>query len=147
MFSPDEVAGIVDTFGALDREELVRACEETAFRRGVDLEEGSVEADLDAALAADALVAFEGRFVVGPAAFPTLPEGGEDLPHIMDVDRRSVDRAAAAADVREAIADEVEAAVADGDREHCRDLLYRCYEVEAWGPVAADEVRDLLDEV
>lgn len=147
MFSPDELAGIVDTFGALDREELERACSETAFRRGEPLEDDEVEADLEAALAADALVEHDGRFVVGPAAFPALPEGAEDLPHIMDVGRRSVDREAVAAAVGDAIAAEVEAAVADADRERCRALLDRCYEVEAWGPVDLGAERDRLESV
>ena len=55
MFSTDEVAGVVDLFGALSREEATMALSELAYRRGGDAPEG----DVDAALAAFALVAIE----------------------------------------------------------------------------------------
>lgn len=145
MFGPDELAGIVDTFGALERSELERACSETAFRRGEEFDEDAVDAAIAGAVESYALVEHDGRLVPGPAAFPTLPDGAEDLPHILDVDPREVDRAAVATGVAERLASEVDAAIEAGDRDRCEALLDRCYEVESWGPVEFDEARDRLD--
>lgn len=145
MFSPDELAGMVDTFGALDREELERACSETAFRRGESIEDGDIEAAIDDAVAEYALVEHEGRYVAGPASFPELPDGAEDLPHILDVGARRVDRAAVAESVAERVRSAVDDAVEAGDAERIESLLDRCYEVEAWGPVDLSDEREQLD--
>lgn len=147
MFGPDELAGIVDTFDALERSELVRACSEAAFRRGESIDEAAVEASIDAALDGYALIEHDGRLVAGPAAFPQLPEGAADLPHILDVGDRSVDRAAVADTAAERVRAAVDDAVDDGDAERAAELLDRCYEVEAWGPVDLAAARERLDEV
>jgi len=147
MFGPDELAGIVDTFDALERSELLRACSETAFRRGESIDEAAFEASIDEALTEYALIEHDGRLVAGPAAFPQLPEGAEDLPHILDVGDRSVDRAAVAETAAERVRAAVDDAVDDGDAERAAELLDRCYEVEAWGPVDLEAARERLDEV
>ncbi|GAB3679813.1 hypothetical protein GCM10028857_01680 [Salinarchaeum chitinilyticum] len=146
MFEPDELAGIVDTFGALERAELERACSETAFRRGADLEDDVVDAAIEDAIDAYALVEHDGRLVPGPAAFPTLPDGAEDLPHILDAGRRDVDRDAVAATVVDRFEAELVAAIDAGDRERCERLIDRSYEIEAWGAVELDGVRDRIDD-
>lgn len=133
MFTPDEVAGIVDIFGALTFEEVEKALSELAYRRGETLAEGAIED----ALEAFALVEFdqdgERLLVPGPAAFPELPEGSEDLPHIMDVDDRPVDRAAIEVAAAERLRRRVDRVVAAGDRSSARDLIEVSYDLEAWG--------------
>ena len=142
---PDDLAGVVDLFGALTRSELAEARSELAYRRGEDLREGAVEE----ALEAFALVAFErdGRelLAAGPAAFPTLPEGAEDLPHILDVDARDVDREAVGRAAEERLRAEAARAVADGDADRATELLDVSYDLEAWAPVSLDAVRERLD--
>lgn len=146
MFDPDELAGIVDTFGALDRSELLRGCSETAFRRGEEFDEAAASAAIDDAIESYALVEHEGRLVAGPAAFPTLPDGAADLPHILDAERRAVDRAAVAESVAERFEADVEEAVTADDRERCAALLDRSYEIESWGPVELGDERERLDD-
>lgn len=82
----------------------------------------------------------------GPTAFPTLPAAAEDLPHIMDVDRREIDREAAGDQVLARLRAEADAAVDDGDEQQCERLLDVSYDVEAWAPVEADVVRARLDD-
>lgn len=146
MFDGDELAGMVDCFGALTRDQLRQACSETAFRRGEDLDEAAVRDAIDDALAEYALVEHDGALVVGPTAFPTLPPGAEDLTHIMDVDPQSVDRAAVAGTVAEQFREDVREALDGADVERCRTVLDRSYDVESWGPVDVSEERDRLDE-
>lgn len=155
--SPDELAGVVDLFGALSRAELEAALGEFAYRRGEDPPEGAVEDAIEDALAAYALVAFDPAaagvdadagelLAVGPTAFPTLPEGAADLPHILDVGEREVDRAALAAAVESRFRADVARAVAEGDRETARRLLDASYDLEAWGPVDLAGMRERLDD-
>ena len=154
MFDPDDLAGIVDLFGALTREELEAALSELAYRRDEDVPEGAV----DEALEAFALVAFEDGEVApdedaeaaellaaGPAAFPTLPEGAEDLPHILDVESRDVDRAAVGRAAEERLRAEAARAVSSGDAARAAELLDVSYDLEAWAPVTLDAVRERLD--
>jgi hypothetical protein len=144
----DELAGVVDLFGALTRVELQEALSELAFKQAADPPE---EAVVEAALAAYALVAYEPDdaddewLVAGPAAFPALPEGAEDLPHIMDVPERSVDREALAAAVEERFRTDAARAVADEDDERVARLLDVSYDLETWGPVNLGTARDRLD--
>jgi hypothetical protein len=49
---PDELAGVVDLFGALTDEEVTRALVELAYRQGSDADESAVEAAASAAVAA-----------------------------------------------------------------------------------------------
>lgn len=152
--SPDEVAGVVDLFDAVTRAELDEALDELAYRRGEEPPAGAVED----ALAAFALVAFEPAdpvagvdadvtvLAVGPTAFPELPEGAGDLPHIMALPPRSVDRAALATAVEERFRADVARAVSDDDDPEMRRLLDASYELEAWGPVELAELRARLDD-
>ncbi|MCU4925323.1 hypothetical protein OB905_04885 [Halobacteria archaeon AArc-dxtr1] len=172
----DELAGVVDLFGGLTRPELERALRETAYRAdGAAVDEDAVADAVDDALAAFALVecdpdvladsadpiAADGGdrlLVAGPTAFPRVPEHAEDVPHILDVERRRLDREALADQFREAFADAVSAAVgeaspaddqpashlsADGDR--LRHLLDASYDAEAWAPVDLSAQRERLE--
>jgi len=145
MFTADEVAGIVDLFGALPPETARTALSELAYRRGGDPPEGAVED----ACSAFALVSFEhdGETLVapGPAAFPTLPEGAEDLPHVLDAERRSVDREVIerAAVVR--LRAEAACAATLGDDDRAAALVEISYDIEAWGGRELGGIRALLD--
>jgi hypothetical protein len=150
-WTDDELAGVVDTFGALTRAELERALSELAFRDGEDLADDELDAIVGTALDEYALVAYdpgpdadvdEDLVVAGPTTFPTLPEHGDDLPHIMDVEHRRVDRERAGeqvADLMRETAADLEAD--DPRRERLLDLTY---EVEAWAPIDLDDLRDQL---
>lgn len=146
-YTVDDLAGIVDLFSALTREELDQALAELAFKRGTEPPEGIVEDAIDAF----ALVVYEPPsgpvvLVVGPTAFPTLPEGAEDLPHILDVEGREVDRARVAAAAEERFRAETADAVSAGDRERMEQLLDASYDVETWGGVDLSAVRERLDD-
>jgi hypothetical protein len=167
--SPDDIAGVVDLFGALTRAELRRALSELAFRQGAERDPEAFEAAIEAAVDSYHLVAVpadalgndalgddasgdggehDGEadlLVAGPVAFPTLPEGGEDLPHIMDAPDRQVDREAAAAAAEEQFRADAAAAVGAGDTGRVGTLLDVSYELEAWGPVDLGETRRRLD--
>ncbi|WP_232700912.1 DUF7109 family protein [Halobacterium wangiae] len=138
----DELAGIADLFGGLTREELDDALAELAFKRGEEFENS--DAAVEAALRDYYLVAVESGdetlLVPGPVAFPDLPENAGDLPHIMDVERRSVDRDALADAVRERL----EADAAGADDERARALVDVTYDAEAWAPVELGGVRQRL---
>ena len=148
----DELAGVVDLFGALTRDELTEAGDELAFKRGADFDGENIET----ALAAYRLVAFDPDGVVeqsgdeqlvaaGPTAFPTLPDGAEDLPHILDVEPRTPDRAALGGVVEGRFRADAARAVRDDDRERIERLLDVSYDLETWAPVELDGVRDRLD--
>ncbi|NHN47460.1 hypothetical protein G9464_07610 [Halostella sp. JP-L12] len=141
----DGLAGIVDLFGALTREELHTALSELAYRRGDEFDPDEADEAVDDAVAAYALVEYDGLIVDGPTAFPTLPQGAEDLPHIMDADERSVDREALGERVRERVREDAEAALDAGDDDRAATLLDVCYDVEAWAPVSLEETRTALD--
>ena len=91
VLTDDELAGIIDLFGALRRPELSAAVSELAYRQGS--EPPDVDAAVEAARSSFVLLAVPGEegqlLAVGPAAFPTLPDGAEDLLHILDVEPRS----------------------------------------------------------
>ncbi|WP_053948951.1 DUF7109 family protein [Halolamina sediminis] len=151
----DELAGIVDLFDALTREELEQALVEVAYRRGADVREDAVSAAVAEAIREYYLVelpadAVEGEIdgdealIVGPVAFPMLPDEGEDLPHILDVPERSVDRATAAEHAAERLRGEAATAVDEGDEERVATLADVTYDVEAWGPVELRETRERL---
>ncbi|KYH27722.1 hypothetical protein HAPAU_03900 [Halalkalicoccus paucihalophilus] len=129
MLTDDELAGICDLFGALTREEFERARSELAYRQG---EEPGPEGRIEEARSAYALVEHEGLVLAGPAAFPTLPEGASDLPHILDVPEREVDREAAGKTVLRRLS-------AEDDPDLAREVSY---DLEAWAPVDASAVRD-----
>lgn len=148
----DELAGVVDLFGALTRPELTRAGTELAFKRGAEFEDDPIAE----ALAAYRLVAFEPDaeitqrdagetlLAAGPTAFPVVPEGGEDLPHILDIQERTLDRAALGRRVEERFRREAARAVEDDDRERIERLLDVSYDIEVWAPVELDGARERL---
>jgi hypothetical protein len=151
----DELAGIVDLFDALTRKELEQALVELAYRRGSDVREDAVAAAVDEAIreyylvalpadAVDGEVDDDEALIVGPVAFPTLPAEGEDLPHILDVPDRSVDREAAAEHVADRLRREAATAVDTGDDGRVTTLADATYDVEAWGAVDLSETRERL---
>jgi hypothetical protein len=148
--SPDELAGVVDLFGALTEAELCAACVELAHKAGEDRTPEAFEPQVAAAVESYHLVPVpdEGPdlLTAGPVAFPELPEGATDLPHILDVPERSVstDRAAEAAQkrFRQAAATAVEAE----DVATMRRLLDVSYELDVWGPVDLETTRERLDD-
>jgi hypothetical protein len=167
----DDLAGVVDLFGWLTRAELSKALSELAFKQRAEVDEGAIDAAIDLAVAEYALVpapaeAISGggaddvadaeaepddestALAVGPAAFPTLPEDAEDLPHILDVPERGVDREALADAVLERLRREAVEAIGEGDDERLETLADVTYDVEAWAPVDVDPVRTrILAEV
>ena len=155
--SGDELAGVVDLFGALTRAELVGAVDELAFKRGADADPEAVAATVDEALAVYRLVAVDRPaadtddpspaplLVAGPTAFPTLPEGAEDLPHIMDVPEREVDRERAAEAASERFRADAATAIDDADDDRIAELVDVSYDLTAWGPVDGAALRDHLD--
>jgi hypothetical protein len=151
----DELAGVVDLFGGLTRPELERALEEAAFRAdGGDVDSDALETGIDGALESFALVSYDASepsapdgtepgeplLVAGPTAFPTVPDGAEDVPHILDVEPRRPDREALGETVRAEFVAAADAAVDDGDDDRIETLLDVSYDVETWAPV------DLADE-
>jgi hypothetical protein len=146
----DELAGVVDLFGALTRAELEDALGELAFKRGETVDEAAIDDAVDDAVADYYLVAVDrdGTTLLapGPVAFPTLPEGAEDLPHILDVPDRDVDRSTLAeAAERRLRADAARAADADDD-DRIEHLLDVSYDLETWGSTDASDVRSRLDD-
>jgi hypothetical protein len=137
----DELAGIADLFGALTRAELARALDELAFKRGADVDGDEVAAAVDDALDAFALVAVErdGATLLapGPTAFPALPDGAADLPHILDVPERDPDRTVVARAAEGRLRTAAASAAAEGDTDRIRRLLDVTYDLEAW---AGDEI-------
>ncbi len=148
-FDGDELAGIADLFGGLTRGELERACSELAYREGGDAD--AVEADVEAAERAYRLVAVETEgeklLVPGPTAFPALPSGAEDLPHMLDAERREIPEAAALEAAEERLRADAARAVEAGDDERIVELLDATYDVEAWA-AGADlaGVRERLEQ-
>jgi hypothetical protein len=148
--SGDDLAGVVDIFGGLTRDELDEAIEELAFKRGEDHHSDVAGAAIEDALDSYHLVALdreEPLLVPGPAAFPALPDGATDLPHIMDVPERSVDRETVAAAAAKKLRADAEAAVDAGDAQEATRLVDLSYDLEAWGPVDAADVRERLEDV
>lgn len=153
--SGDDLAGIVDLFGALTRAELGEALVELAFKRGEAAEPADFSGAIDAGVRSYHLVPVDPSvhddapeaelLVVGPVAFPTLPEGATDLPHIMDVPARAVDREVAATAAEERFRTDAASAVNADDPERIASLLDVSYELEAWGPVDLAAARDRLD--
>lgn len=136
----DELAGIAGMFGALRPDELQECCAELAYRETGEVPaDAAIAAAIDDARDAYHLVGMDGVLLPGPAAFPQLPPFAEDLPHLVDVEERDVDRTAAGERVREAIAEELEAGV---DPERAAELAQLCYDLEAWADVDAGALRE-----
>jgi len=154
---PDDLAGVVDLFGTLTRAELDRALEELAYKQGAEPPGPAV---VELALQRYVLVAYEPEsevessldddpdrlLVPGPSAFPTLPEGATDLPHIMDVPTRIANREAVEDAAEARFRGDVARAVADEDEQLVRRLLDVSYDLDAWGLEMAP-LRTRLDAV
>ena len=84
--------------------------------------------------------------LVGPAAFPDIPEGAEDLPHILDLPSRELGRETVATGAEQRFREDAAKAVRAGDDDRIAELLDVSYDLEAWGPVALASARALLDE-
>lgn len=147
--SPDELAGVVDLFGTLTREELHGAIADLAARAGTRFEPAELDERIDEAVAAYYLVPVgegpDAALASGPAALPVLPEGGEDLPHLLEADARSVDRSRLADRTEERIRADAARAVNAGDEDRALKLLDVCYELDAWAGVETAEIRDRLE--
>ncbi|WP_439025551.1 DUF7109 family protein [Haloarchaeobius sp. DT45] len=149
--SEDELAGVVDLFGGLTRDELYEALSELAFREGEELDGATAGETLDSAIKSYHLVEYdrgegeEPLLVVGPRAFPEQPPHSEDLPHIMDVEPRDVDRETLGEAVRATLDDEATAALAGANTERMRELVDVSYDLEAWAPVDCAGIRGRLD--
>jgi hypothetical protein len=157
----DELAGVVDLFDALTREELADALAELAFKRGQDVDREAFNAEIAGALDDYYLVAYEPAggvdgadeaeadelLVPGPVAFPTLSERAPDLPHILDVPERDVDRAALGAQVAARVREEASEIAESGDAERAATLLDVTYDVETWASVDLSDARAQLDGV
>ncbi len=143
----DELAGIVDLFGGLAHDELREAVREAAFRAGTD--PGAVDGAIDAAIEEYRLVACdfgdETVLVPGPAAFPELPDGARDLPHIMDVERRDPDREDVAGALVDRFRRDAEISLDAGDHDRAEWLIDVSYDLETWAPVDLATEREQLD--
>ncbi|WP_254809150.1 DUF7109 family protein [Natronosalvus amylolyticus] len=163
----DELAGVVDLFGGLTRAELEQALTEIAYRSdGQDLDETAAEAAVDSALESFALVRYEDQraipeedgstedplLIAGPTAFPRTPEHAEDVPHILDVTERQIDREAAGKAAQERFIDVVDSSLSGNETEsaHLEHLVDVSYDLEAWAPLDLSDERarltDALDE-
>lgn len=147
----DELAGIVDLFDVLARAELETAIEELAFKHDAAPDKSII----NESLASYHLVEYDSfpvaeddnALAVGPTAFPVIPDGGADLPHIMDVEPREIDRQQLSRTVEERFRGETARALVEGDRETITHLLDVSYDLEAWGPVELTDVRERLDAI
>ena len=149
----DELAGVVDLFGALTREELSQALTELAFKQGAAVDDAAVTDAIETATGEYVLVEYqpaasdadsESLLTVGPAAFPTLPPNAEDLPHILDYKKRAVDRDRLAEQVQTRLKAEADEAVAADDADRAAVLLDVSYDLEAWATVETDAIRASL---
>jgi hypothetical protein len=154
----DALAGVVDLFGALTREELERALEELAYKQGVDPPDPGI---VGRATERYALVTYRTEgvggasgedgdgevelLVPGPSAFPSLPPGAGDLPHIMDVVEREIDREAVERAAEERFRADVARALASEDEALVGRLLDVSYDLDAWG-LDLTELRARLDD-
>ena len=151
----NDVAGVVDLFGALTRTELGTALAELAFKHGDDHDPVAFEGDIVAAERSYHLVIVspdrsdtggtEPLFAVGPVAYPELPAGATDLPHILDVETRDLDREAVVNAAERRFREDASAAVDGGNAERIDKLLDVSYELEAWGGVDLTDSRARLD--
>jgi hypothetical protein len=150
--SGDDLAGVVDIFGGLTRDELGRALSELAFKRGVECEPSAFAEEIDAAIENYELIRLEAGgdgtvLVAGPSAFPSHPESGEDLRHILDVEPREIDRERSGRAAAERLREEAASAIDAGDTESAAALIDVSYDIEAWAPVDLAETRARLDSV
>ncbi|ERG89603.1 MAG: hypothetical protein J07HX5_01771, partial [halophilic archaeon J07HX5] len=120
----DEIAGVAGLFNGATREELAAALAELAYKRGESHDPAAFHDPVDRAIERYHIVAVEtdhdtaaaeSVLVPGPVAFPAPPTGADDLPHILDVPDRAVDRTAAGEAAAERLLAEAATAVDAGD--------------------------------
>jgi len=150
-FTGDDLAGVVDMFGGLSRDDLAAALVELSFKAGVDVEPSAFDDDIESALRAYELVDLEPEtddalLVAGPAAFPRLPEEAADLHHILDAEQCEIDRAEAGTAAADKLHSDAVAAIDAGDSPELQRLLDLSYDIETWAPVDLSETRARLDD-
>ena len=152
--SGDELAGVVELFGGLTRGELGDGLAELAFKRGEEYEPDAFADDIESAVEEYYLVPLDPGdvdgvdapvLVAGPSAFPELPEGAEDLLHILDAEERAIDRETAGERAAERFRVDAAQALDDGAEDRIATLVDISYELEAWGGVDLADVRERLD--
>ena len=147
--TPDEIAGVVDIFGALPPATLRQALAELAYKRGLDRDPASFSDTIAAAVESYHLLEIDDEeplVVVGPMAFPTYPENARDLPHILPAEERTIERERLARAAERRFRTDAGKAVRAGDSDRIEQLRDVSYEVESWGPVDLAETRDRLDD-
>lgn len=147
--SGDDVAGVVDSFGALTRDELARALAELAFKQGESADPERFEGVIDDAIDEYQLIRLDGDetlLVVGPTAFPSRPDGTADLRHILDVGPREVDRERAGEAASERLREEAALAIKASDDERIAALVDLSYDIETWASADLSGVRSHLDK-
>ncbi|MEY7851510.1 hypothetical protein AB7C87_20180 [Natrarchaeobius sp. A-rgal3] len=149
----DELAGVVDLFGGLTRTELERALSEAAYRAdGRSVDDAALAEAIAGALESFALVRYERSgdpsplLVAGPTAFPSVPDHAEDVPHILGIDRRRLDRATLGESASERFVEAIDEAIERGDEDRLEYLIDVSYDVEAWAPVDLAADRERLTE-
>ncbi|MFC7071888.1 hypothetical protein ACFQJ7_10610 [Halovenus rubra] len=161
----DELAGVVDLFGGLTRAELSEALAELVYRQGGEYDLSAHADTIDAAIRSYHLVAVanpadreaterdwadekahSGKplLLAGPLAFPTLPSDARDLPHILDVSKRTVDTDDVGHEVAEMFREDARSAIDADDQSRIDTLLDASYEVEPWTGVDLAPVRQDL---
>lgn len=174
--TPDELAGVVDSFGALTRAELREGLAELAFKRGEEYDPDRFTDTVEDAVRSYHLIAVDpGEAAVagpseasavagptddradgdstasdvllpGPAAFPELPGGARDLRHILDVPDRDPDVEAVTVAAADRFRADAVTAVQEGNHERLRSLLDASYELEAWGNIDLSATRERIDD-
>lgn len=147
-FSGDELAGILELFDALTVDELTQACSEVVFKEtGESPDDEAIAEQIDDARESFHLVTVPDHdptlLVPGPVAFPTLPTGARDLPHILDIPDRSVDRTEIAESLATSIESELEEEPPE-DRIHT--LVDLTYDLESWAAVDVSDLRAVVDD-
>ncbi|MFL2521001.1 MAG: hypothetical protein ACJ0QU_01285 [Halobacteriales archaeon] len=145
----DELVGAVDLFGGLSREELIGGFEDIGARMGDYVDIRALNLRIDEAIEKYYLVEVvdQGLLVAGPSALPELPEGGEDLPHLILVREREINRKEVEKGVVERISKEIEMAIFEKDRDRMESLLDVCYDLEIWAEIDADGIRKKLEGI
>ncbi len=150
-FTGDELAGVVDLFGALTPGELREGLAELAYKQDGEYEPDSFEETVEAAINSYHLVRVdtedEPLLVAGPGAFPMLPPEAGDLAHMLDIEERTVTRKTAGEAALDRFRTDAAAVVNEGDPERVKRLLDVSYELESWTDVDLSEERALLDRV
>lgn len=144
--TPDTLAGIVELFGALTDAELCDACAEVDFRHeGETRPDEEYLQEIETALESNHLARIDESdtlLIAGPAAFPRVPSGGDDLPHILPIEPRTVDRSSAAERIIAELQHELEENPEPARQESIIDL---CYDIESWAGIDTSHIREQLD--